>query len=84
MENKKQTTSYLSVSEYIYQEPSLPIPPEGMCYKRKVDGFIRYGAIYLGKEYIIGGKQLDSPIDEKPEDYELIDESDPDFKDETE
>jgi hypothetical protein len=45
---------------------------EGKVFKRKSDGFIYGNEIYLGYTYFIGGKKLDEPHLEVPEDFEEI------------
>lgn len=53
----------------------LPEPNEGKVWRRKSDGLIFYGAVYLGKRFHSAtGKLLKTPADEKPDDYEIVDE----------
>lgn len=53
--------------------PDLEIPKEGKAWRRKSDGIVYVGAVFLGKLFFLNGERLDEPIDEKPEDFELID-----------
>lgn len=62
-------------------------PDEGKALQRKSDGLIILGNINLGYTYYIDGVKLESPILEKPEDYEEIDyiiQEDPSIKEPTE
>jgi hypothetical protein len=47
---------------------------EGKVFKRKSDGFIYGNEIYLGYTYFIGGKELDEPYLEVPEDFDEVEE----------
>ena len=49
------------------------IADEGKTFRRISDQMIFGNEIYLGKAWYIGGKKLDEPIEEKPEDFEEID-----------
>lgn len=77
MEEKevKQTTSYLEIQEEIPPViPDLAEPPEGKVWRRKSDGFIVYGSMVLGiVPLMVGKKRSVTLVEEKPEDYELID-----------
>jgi hypothetical protein len=56
-------------------ELCLPAPEAGKAWKRKYDGLVFYGAVYLGKRFVsYTGKQLKTPAYETPEDFELVDE----------
>lgn len=46
---------------------------EGKVFRRKSDGFIYGNEIYLGYTYYLGGKKLDEPHLEVPDDFEEID-----------
>lgn len=55
--------------------PDLPAPPEGKVWRRKYDGLLFYGSVYLGSRYYSSkGKPLKNAIKEKPNDYEVVDE----------
>lgn len=43
---------------------------EGKVLRRKVDGMVYGESIMLGKTWYIGGKRLDTPHDDVPEDFE--------------
>ena len=47
---------------------------EGKMLRRKSDGWLAGGEISLGYTYYIGGKKLDVPHLEVPEDYEEVDD----------
>lgn len=49
------------------------IADDGKAFRRISDQMIFGNEIYLGKAWYIGGKKLDEPIDELPEDFEEID-----------
>lgn len=78
MEDKdlKQTTEYLDIPEEATSayNPDLTEPPMGKAWKRKSDGFMIYSSMVLGKLFYLNGKKLRTPLQEKPEDYELVDE----------
>ncbi|MFV0326894.1 MAG: hypothetical protein ACK5LF_21360 [Bacteroides xylanisolvens] len=67
---EKGKIKYVEVPEEL--TPDLPTI-EGKAYKRKSDGKIFYGCVYLGKLFYLNGKKLKKPIQETPEDFELID-----------
>ncbi|MBK5720158.1 hypothetical protein JGH11_04655 [Dysgonomonas sp. Marseille-P4677] len=69
---EKAETTYTPEPE-ISPTPDLADPGEGKGWRRKSDGYIYIGSVYLGKLFFINGKRLDEPIDEKPEDFELVD-----------
>lgn len=79
MEEKKikQTVIIMEEQEYIETIPDVPMPPQGKAWKRKSDGLVFYGAIYLGYLHFKDGKKLRKPIKEVPEDFELVDIEDP-------
>ncbi len=79
MEEKeiKQTVTIMEEQEYVEITPDIPAPPQGKAWKRKSDGFVFYGAIYLGYLYFKDGKKLRKPIKEVPEDFELVDMEEP-------
>lgn len=47
---------------------------EGKMLVRISDGYEAGKEIYLGKTWYIGGKKLDTPLDELPEHYQEIDD----------
>lgn len=54
--------------------PKTIVASEGKVFRRKSDGMIFDKEITLGYTYYIGGKLLDTPHLEVPEDFEEIDE----------
>lgn len=46
---------------------------EGKVFRRISDGQIFGAEVWLGKAFSIGGKRLDTPIQELPEHFEEID-----------
>ncbi len=79
MEEKdiKQTVIIMKEQEYVETTPDVPTPPVGKAWKRKSDGLVFCGAIYLGYLHFQNGKKLRKPIKEVPEDFELVDFEDP-------
>ncbi|MDU1890892.1 MAG: hypothetical protein E6767_09405 [Dysgonomonas sp.] len=61
------------VEEVIVREPDLPAPSEGKAWRRKSDGLLIQGEMYLGELRFLNGERLEKPIQEKPEDYEEVD-----------
>ncbi|MFV0310189.1 MAG: hypothetical protein ACK5KN_00900 [Dysgonomonas sp.] len=60
---------------FVNVEPDLPAPQEGKVWRRKSDGLIFYGDVYLGKRFHSStSKLLKTPVEEKPDDYEIVDE----------
>lgn len=45
----------------------------GKCFRRKIDGMLFSEEIYLGLTYYLNGVKLETPIQEKPDDFEEID-----------
>lgn len=73
--NKKPIVIHIEDEVIAHIEPDLPAPQEGKVWRRKSDGLIFYGAVYLGKRFHSAtGKLLKTPADEKPDDYEIVDE----------
>lgn len=76
MEEKdiKQTTEYIDISRPTWEEftPDLPAPEDGKAWRRKSDGFIFHGEVFLGKLWFINGELLEKPIAELPEHFEQI------------
>lgn len=75
MEKKKTLVTHVEDSpEFVRVEPDLEAPKERKIWRRKYDGLLFYGSVYLGlRYYSSNGKLLKTPIKEKPEDYELVD-----------
>lgn len=48
-------------------------PDEGKALKRTSDGLVSESEIWLGYTYYLNGEKLETPLLEKPEDYEEID-----------
>lgn len=65
MENKA-TTRY--IEETVYDLP----PQRGKVWRRKSDGVTFECVEKLGKLFYLGDKKLKTPIQEKPEDFELV------------
>ena len=47
---------------------------EGKVFKRKSDGFVYGNEIFIYYTYLYGGKKLDEPHLEVPEDFEEVEE----------
>ncbi|WP_426474622.1 hypothetical protein [Chryseobacterium balustinum] len=45
----------------------------GKVFRRKIDGILFGKEIYLGLTYYLNGGKLETPIQEKPDDFEEID-----------
>jgi hypothetical protein len=77
MEEKDIKTEVIHIDDSIESqiaEPDLPAPEEGSVWRRKYDGLIFYGGVYLGKRFVsYTGKELKAPVEEIEDDYELID-----------
>lgn len=50
------------------------IADDGKVFRRISDQMLFGNEIYLGKTWYIGGRLLPEPIDEKPEDFEEIED----------
>lgn len=73
--DKKIRVIHIDDEVNINVKPDLPAPEAGKVWKRKFDGLVFYGAVYLGKRFVsYTGKPLKTPVDETPEDYEIVDE----------
>lgn len=59
------------IEEVVEIRPNLPYI-EGKAYKRKADGVIFHGSVFLGKRYFENGVRLKTPVEETPEDFELV------------
>lgn len=68
---EKVIVNYLT--EYKEPDYDIPAPPQGKAWRNKISGAIYLSGIILGKLSFLDGKHLEVPVDEKPEDYELID-----------
>lgn len=68
--NNKGTTLDLSIENVL---PDLEATTEGKLWKNKITGGLFSGEVYLSEIRFINGKELDEPIVETPEHYELID-----------
>lgn len=56
------------------RKPDLPDPGKGKAWRRKYDGLVFYGTVYIGMRfYSTTGKLLKNPIAETVDDYEIID-----------
>lgn len=53
--------------------PDLEVPLEGKIWRNKITGGLFAGAVYLSEIRFFDGKELDEPIQETVDDYELID-----------
>lgn len=67
MKKDKAITKY--IEETIYDLPR----QKGKAWKRKSDSIIFESIEKLGMLFFLNGKKLKKPIQEKPEDFELID-----------
>ena len=71
---KQAKTIYIEDEENItYPKPDLDIPPAGKVWKRKSDGALFNGMVFLGQILFKDGKTLKKPIIETVDDYELVD-----------
>lgn len=72
--DKKQIVERLKMEEplSVVREPDLLDPGEGKGWKRKSDGMIFYGTVFLGELNYLKGKKLKTPLKEVPEHFELI------------
>lgn len=68
---EKGKVTYIPEPEVI--APDLPAL-EGKAYRNRITGTVIRGALYLGKIFYKNGEKLEIPIQEKPEDYEVVDE----------
>jgi hypothetical protein len=71
-ESVKAKSVYIPEPE-VLPEPDMPNPPDGKAWKRKSDGVVYTGAVYLGMLFFKDGKRLKNPVKEIPEDFELVD-----------
>lgn len=53
--------------------PDLDTPPEGKAWRRKIDGVLYTGSLFLGMRYFGKTGKLKVPVKEMPEDFELVD-----------